>query len=156
MLILIIYAIKASTFVKHCLSKPARCFKGLIPNTVLPHLRFEQAQPKIWAWWTFMKKKRKFALQGWKSTFLFLETYFRLFFLNFELLYLLTKASQKNLNINIFQIDLDPSPPLPSNVNFLKSFAPPPFGKSLHLDFFLDTSLRRYTFWPNDNTESSF
>ena len=58
------------------------------------HLCFKKAQPKIWAWWTPMKEKNKLALQGWKLTFLFSETYFQAIIYenkNFELSYVLSR-----------------------------------------------------------------
>ena len=36
---------------------------------IIAHLRFEQAQPKIWAWQTSINAKTKLALYSWKPTF---------------------------------------------------------------------------------------
>ena len=41
------------------------------------YLHFEQSEPKTWAWSTPMKEKTKLALQSWKPTSLFSETYFQ-------------------------------------------------------------------------------
>ena len=49
---------------------PTRSFFPVSSSSMFaPHLCFEQAQPKVLAYWTPMKEKTNLALQSWRPTF---------------------------------------------------------------------------------------